>query len=85
MGIPELVEDGAHGLLVAPGCVDRLADALERLVRSPEERRRMGRAARRKVEENYDVARSAARMRAVLEDELGLRFGTDREAPAGAW
>jgi glycosyltransferase involved in cell wall biosynthesis len=77
MGIPELVEDGVHGLLVPPGRVDRLTDALERLIRSPDERRRMGRAARWKVEQDYDVARSAVRMRQVLEDELGLRFGDE--------
>jgi colanic acid/amylovoran biosynthesis glycosyltransferase len=70
MGIPELVEDGMHGLLVAPGRADVLAEALDRLVRSPQERRRMGRAAREKVRANYDVARSALRMRSVLEAEL---------------
>ena len=43
-------------------------------MRSPEDRRRIGRAAREKVRERYDVARSAQRMRAVLEDELRLRF-----------
>ena len=75
MGIPELVDDGADGLLVPPGRADALTDALERLVRAPDERRRMGRAARRKVEQDYDVARSAKRMRAVLEDELRICFG----------
>jgi colanic acid/amylovoran biosynthesis glycosyltransferase len=73
MGIPELVEDGTHGLLVPPGRIDALTEALERLVRSPKERLRMGQAARRKVQEDYDVVRSADRMKAVLEAELGLR------------
>ena len=71
MGIPELVGDGEHGLLVAPGRADVLTDALERLVRAPQERLRMGRAAREKVRTDYDVARSALRMRALLEAELG--------------
>jgi colanic acid/amylovoran biosynthesis glycosyltransferase len=71
-GIPELVDDGKHGLLVAPGRVDALTEALERLVRSPEERERMGRAGREKVRDCYDVAASAAAMRGVLEAELGL-------------
>jgi len=69
MGIPELVDDGADGLLVAPGRADTLTDALERLVRSPEERRRMGRAAREKVRDRYDVTRSAQLMRSVMERE----------------
>jgi len=72
MGIPELVEDGKHGLLVPPGRVDALTDALERLVRNPDERRLMGVAGREKVRADYDVARSARRMRSVLEAELGL-------------
>jgi glycosyltransferase involved in cell wall biosynthesis len=76
MGIPELVTDGTEGLLVPPGRVDPLTEALERLVRAPEERRQMGRAARRKVEREYDVARSAKRLRAVLEDELSLHVGS---------
>jgi glycosyltransferase involved in cell wall biosynthesis len=72
-GVPELVEDGEQGLLVPPGRADRLADALELLVRAPSERRRMGDAGRRKVSEDFDVARSARQMRSVLERELRLR------------
>jgi colanic acid/amylovoran biosynthesis glycosyltransferase len=72
MGVPELVDDGVQGLLVPPGRIDALTEALDRLVRSPEERRRMGRAGREKVCADYDVARSAATMRSVLESELGL-------------
>jgi glycosyltransferase involved in cell wall biosynthesis len=70
-GIPELVDDGTNGLLVAPGRVDVLTEALERLVRAPDERRRLGTAAREKVCRDYDVARSAGVMRGVLEAELG--------------
>jgi glycosyltransferase involved in cell wall biosynthesis len=72
MGIPELVEHGVHGLLVPPGRVDALIDAIERLVRAPDERRSMGQAGRAKVRDDYDVARSAVRMRSVLETELGV-------------
>jgi glycosyltransferase involved in cell wall biosynthesis len=71
-GIPELVDDGTNGVLVAPGRLDELTAALERLVRSPEERRRLGAAGREKVCRDYDVAASAAAMRGVLEAELGL-------------
>jgi colanic acid/amylovoran biosynthesis glycosyltransferase len=74
MGIPELVDDGANGLLVAPGRADELTEALARLVQDAEERVRMGRAAREKVRRDFDVAASARTMRAVLEQELGLRF-----------
>jgi glycosyltransferase involved in cell wall biosynthesis len=50
-GIPELVEDGVTGLLVQPGDVEALRAALERLLADPVLRRRMGRAARRRVTE----------------------------------
>jgi colanic acid/amylovoran biosynthesis glycosyltransferase len=72
-GIPELVEDGEQGLLVPPGRVDRLTEALEQLVRSPDALRRMGAAGRRKIQDDFDVAQSARHMRSVLERELGLR------------
>ena len=50
-GIPELVEDGVSGLLVPPGDVSALRAALERLLGDPILRRRIGRAARRRVSE----------------------------------
>ena len=42
MGIPELVENEHTGLLVAPGRVEVLVDALARLVRDPDLRERLG-------------------------------------------
>ena len=59
-GIPELVEDGVSGLLVAPGSTEQLTRALERLAASRELRVRMGLAGRRKVEERFDSRRCAA-------------------------
>jgi glycosyltransferase involved in cell wall biosynthesis len=53
-GIPETVDDGATGFLVPERDVDALADRLERLVRDPVLRARMGEAARRKMEQEFD-------------------------------
>jgi glycosyltransferase involved in cell wall biosynthesis len=61
-GIPELLEDGANGLLVAPGREDLLADALARILRDPKASRRMARAGRRRVQEEFDVRESARRL-----------------------
>jgi glycosyltransferase involved in cell wall biosynthesis len=73
MGIPELITDGEEGLLVAPGRADQLTDALRRLVSSPQERRRMGAAARAKISRNFEVTAQAQRMREALQDEVGLQ------------
>jgi colanic acid/amylovoran/stewartan biosynthesis glycosyltransferase WcaL/AmsK/CpsK len=53
-GIPETVDDGETGFLVPERDVDALADRLERLVRDPALRERMGEAARRKMEREFD-------------------------------
>jgi colanic acid/amylovoran biosynthesis glycosyltransferase len=58
MGIPELVEDGVAGVLVAPGRSGELADALEALAGDPTRREAMGRAGRAKVVSEYDIAQS---------------------------
>ncbi|MFO0582483.1 MAG: glycosyltransferase [Anaeromyxobacter sp.] len=57
-GLPEVVVDGATGIVVPPRDPVRTADAIERLVRDPELRRRMGEAGRRRVLELYDWERS---------------------------
>lgn len=75
MGIPELVDDGENGLLVRPGRSDELADAISRLTNSTELCERLGRAARDKVEREFDVANSASAL-AGMYSELGLTART---------
>jgi len=66
-GIPELVEDGATGLLAEPGDPESLANALRRLLEDGELRRRLGRNGRRKVEEEFDLEKSCARLAELFE------------------
>ena len=55
-GTPELVVDGKTGYLVSPGKPDELEQALIRITELPEdERRAMGRAARKQVDEFFNV------------------------------
>lgn len=76
MGIPELVEHETSGLLVRPGRIDELANALERLAGSPDERERMGRAGREKVGVEYDLRVSADHLHGIYSDALlGSRAG----------
>lgn len=52
-GAPEVVADGETGLLAANGDVEGVARALVRLLGRPEEARRMGEAARRRLLERF--------------------------------
>jgi colanic acid/amylovoran biosynthesis glycosyltransferase len=61
-GVPELVEEGVSGYLVAPGNVVELAGALDRLASSPEKRESMGMAGRQKVVADFDAQRCAAQL-----------------------
>jgi colanic acid/amylovoran biosynthesis glycosyltransferase len=79
MGIPELVEDGLSGLLVAPGRADLLADALERLARDPALRRDMGQRGRARVLERHDVAVSAEALLAKFRSALSCDRASVRE------
>ncbi len=60
-GIPELVASPAEGCLVPPGDAAALAAALAALV-DPERRRRMGRAAQRKVNSEFHLAPAVAQL-----------------------
>ena len=59
-GIPELVVDGRTGVLVPPGRVTPLADAIALLAGDPERRSRLGSAGRAAVERDFDASKGAA-------------------------
>ncbi len=54
-GIPELVEDGVHGVLIPPDDPQALADAVRRLLANPDEAQRLGRAAREHVRTHWSA------------------------------
>ena len=66
-GIPELIDDGATGLLVEPEAPEQLARALETLIRDAARRRSFGEAGRRRVQEKFGLDGNIAR--------LSRRFG----------
>lgn len=69
-GIPELIQDGVSGLLVAPGRADELADALERLLCDPALRRSLGSRARAKVLADFNTIDAAEGLRDLFVREL---------------
>ena len=54
-GIPEVVEDGVSGVLVAPGDAAALARAVETLIADPAHRIALGEAARRRAHERFSA------------------------------
>lgn len=76
-GIPEIIDDGVTGYLVAERDVASIADRMRRLVREPALRERLGAAAREKMRREYD---NTARVRALedLYDEAGARHAAGR-------
>ncbi len=66
---PRIIRDGENGLLVESE--QEWIDALERLVRDPELRRRLGQAARADAEALYSTKAVAAEYRRVLASVMG--------------
>jgi colanic acid/amylovoran biosynthesis glycosyltransferase len=78
VGVPELIDDGVSGLLVAPARADELADALERLAGDAGLRRSLGEAGRAKVQRDYELSRLAAEMRSAFDAPASAAVSTNR-------
>lgn len=72
-GTPEVVDDGVTGLLVEPGSVAGLTEALSRLHQDPELARKLGAAGRARVEQEFTLEQMTERTLAVLEDAANAR------------
>lgn len=71
-GIPELLNDGVTGLCVAQRDPHALAGALERLLRDEALALELAGRARRRVERDFDIRRTAARQRELFLAALAL-------------
>lgn len=63
---PEIIKDQQTGLLVPPGNIPALSQALIQLLQNPALRIRLGQAAQRRFQERYTIERSAAAYRQVI-------------------
>ena len=70
-GMPELVDDGASGLVVAPGSSEALAAALRTLLSDPELAERLGESARRRARERLSREAMAAALLPAYADAAG--------------
>jgi glycosyltransferase involved in cell wall biosynthesis len=72
-GIPELIENGVEGLLVPASSDEALAGAIEKLLDSPQLREALGKAARIKVTNCYNLGKNTAKLAATFEACLAQR------------
>ncbi|WP_018237052.1 glycosyltransferase family 4 protein [Ensifer sp. BR816] len=68
-GIPELLDNDANGIVVPPEDPATLASALERLIRDPALRTRLGAAAERRVRAEFDHHSSVDQLSGLFESE----------------
>jgi glycosyltransferase involved in cell wall biosynthesis len=69
-GIPEMVEDGVTGYLVAPKDSRRLSERLVSLLSDPQVAPRMGRAGRARIEAEFNLDRSVEAAQRAIEDTV---------------
>lgn len=70
-GVEEVVQPGIHGLLVPLEASNELAQAIIHMLGSPEDRRRMGEAARERVLSSYTTDRMCEAYLRVIQKGLG--------------
>ena len=83
-GIPELVVDGVTGLLTEPGNSSDLADAVARALTEPEAVAVRALDARRKIVQDFDVAKEARKLYELLPwQQLHFKATAEALGPAG--
>jgi glycosyltransferase involved in cell wall biosynthesis len=83
-GIAELIVPEQTGLLVKPKDATALAAALDRLIRDPALRGRLGYAAAWRVKRDFDMTDGIAKLARLFEIEPGADTGKGANAAAGS-
>jgi len=71
--LPEIVVHQETGLLVSPGDVGQLSEAVLALLHSPESRRQLGQAGQQRVKNNFTIQQTAVQVTAVLQNVVKNR------------
>lgn len=69
-GIPEIIEDGSSGILTSPGSPGQIAEAIMRLASSKALAAGMGAAARQRIAVHFNIDKTVASMRNLLNNML---------------
>ena len=72
-GIPEVIQDGTSGLLVPAEDVAALAEAVGTLLGNADLRRTLGAEARRIVERDYSIVRTAERIGTIYRERYDAK------------
>ncbi|HWW90926.1 MAG TPA: glycosyltransferase [Solirubrobacteraceae bacterium] len=72
-GVPDLIEQGVHGLLVPPGDPNALAGALDELLRDPQRAHAMGARGQERRRAEFDFDTMIGRLEDLYCDLLGER------------
>lgn len=75
--IPFMLDEGGCGVLVRPHDTVGLAAGLERILSDPDERERLGRAARKRAESHFDFETMVRRLHALYSELAGASPGID--------
>lgn len=71
-GIPEIIDNGENGFLVANGDIDGFVDAIRKLVDDTELRNKMGEAAYKKVMSKFAESKITAQLEEVFSYVMGV-------------
>ena len=70
IGIPELIRNGKEGLLVPQKDTVALAEAIGILIENKKKRRRLGKAGRKRIEADFNLAKTSDQLSQIFNREL---------------
>lgn len=78
-GVPDVIENGQNGLLVAPESPGAMAEAMKKMVRSATLRRQLAVEAKHRVERNFSPRRQRMLLEMLYQTMLGDAFVVEAE------
>jgi glycosyltransferase involved in cell wall biosynthesis len=67
-GSPELIEQGKAGLIIRPGSSRAIADAISQLYADPKNCKRMGTAARQRIQQDFHISKTVEQTLSVYQE-----------------